>query len=457
MNAPDRMPMELEAPHSVENEQAVLGGLLIDNLALDRIIDSIGESDFYRADHRAIWRVIVRMIDQGKQADPITVYEALGNRADEVGGIAYLASLMTNTPGASNIRGYAKIVREKAVLRGLIDISQEAIDTVQSRSNKSAEEVIADVAARVDSLMERGAGASEAVRIGETLPLVRDEIDRRMATGRADMGISTSLLDLDDKTLGLHGGDLGIIAGRPSMGKTSLAMQMLSHCCVEESGVGLAFSMEMVAKALTHRMVCNMGKVDMNDAKRGKLDKFAVDRWNEAAGKLEDARLYVDDQPALKIAQIRARCRRMKRKHGLNMIVVDHLGLAQGTGDNRTQEVGSITRGLKAIAKEFNIPVIALCQLNRGVESRSNKRPMMSDLRESGDIEQDADLILLLYRDEYYNPDSLDVGVAEINVAKQRDGETGIVMASFDGAYTRFDNLAHYERKNLPIEPKGFK
>lgn len=440
MGAPETLYV---APHSTESEQSVLGGLMLDNLSYDRIAGLLREQDFYRSDHRIIFRAITKLIDSGKRADIITVNEALGNKSEECGGLAYLNALTSSTPSAAGIKGYAQIVRDRAVLRGLQSIGQDAIDSAANRGGRSTEEIVSSIEERIYALAQEGAlEDDELPAIGDLLPGVRDRIQETIETGKPKLGMLTGLRDLDRKLLGMNKGDLIIIGGRPSMGKSTLGYQIAKYRGIKRDKV-LIHSFEATKESIANRQLANEAQVSLSDIRTGEIDDAAISRLSAAQETLEQASIFIDDRPALTVAQVRARARRTKRKHGLDLIIIDHIGLMRGIGDNRTQEIGSISRGLKAIAKEFDVPVIALAQLNRGVESQTDKRPKLSDLRESGDIEQDADVVILLYRDEYYYEDSMNKGIAELLVAKQRDGATGKVYASFRGECTRFDDLAN--------------
>ena len=446
----------------IESEQSVIGGLLIDPNAFAKI-DFVTEADFYRDEHRLIFRAIALMLAERKPVDVITVAEFLkSSGVDESRvGLAYLGEIQAATPSAANIRRYAEVVREKRLLRDLLAVSssisematRDAQTPAADRIDRSAELVYA-LSASADL------GDSEAKSINTILSEVVEDIQARFDSGGEIAGLSTGLVDLDAKTCGMMPGDLIIIAGRPSMGKTAIALNIAEYAAVEQNKSVLVFSMEMPAKQLGNRMVSSIGRIRMDAIRTGKLTEDDFSNLSFALGKLHSARLNIDDRGGLSVAQMRARCRRVSQKAGgVDLIVVDYIQLATanlGRNANREQEVSSISRGLKALAKEFNCPVVALSQLSRKVEERANKRPMMSDLRESGAIEQDADVILMMYRDDYYNKDSSFVGMAEIIIAKQRMGETGTVLTSFRGEYSRFGNLtaeakqqAHYESSKI--------
>ncbi|MFZ9409108.1 MAG: replicative DNA helicase [Burkholderiaceae bacterium] len=417
-------------PHSIEAEASVLGGLLLDNSAWEKIGDMVRPNDFYRADHRVIFESIAKLIDGGRPADVVTVYEALQSigRADEVGGVAYLNTLAHETPSAANIRRYAEIVRDRSILRYLVSVSDQiatqALGEQGSRSSGGFQEfhvVLAKVVERVDDLYHN--------------PNPSDVT-----------GVPSGFVDLDQKTAGMHSGDLIIVAGRPSMGKTSLALNLAEYVAITEKLPVAVFSMEMGAEQLAMRVLCSVGKLDAQRVRTGRLTEDDWNRLSQAMGRMKDANIHIDETPALNPLELRSRARRLSRQYGkLGLIVVDYLQLMSGTSgnsENRTTEISEITRSLKSLAKELGCPVIALSQLNRTVEQRTDKRPVMSDLRESGSIEQDADLILFIYRDEVYRPDTPDKGVAEIIIAKQRNGPIGTVRLTFLGQFTKFENFA---------------
>lgn len=436
---------------SIESEQSVLGGLLIDPNAFDRI-DFLSESDFYREDHRIIYRHIVLMLAERKPIDVVTVAEALQSSGvpNEQIGLAYLGELQANTPSAANIRRYAEVVSEKRSLRDLLAASAQIADIAHAEGAKPIEQRIDEAQAVVFALAERRVeGSNDPETIGALLSGVVDDIQARFDRGGAITGLATGFVDLDAKTCGLNSGDLVIVAGRPSMGKTAFALNVAEHVAVTEDKPALVFSMEMGGKQLSERSIASIGRVSMNSLRSGRISDDEWSRMSFAVGKLHRAPLLIDDSPALTVAQMRSRTRRAAKKHGVSLVVVDYIQLARGEGQSREQEVSSISRGLKALAKEFNCPVIALSQLNRKVDERPNKRPLMSDLRDSGAIEQDADLILMMYRDEYYHPDTPDKGIAEIIVAKQRMGETGVIPVLFRGEFSRFENLSADAKQSM--------
>jgi len=436
-------------PHSSEAEQSVLGGLLLDNNALDRVSDLIAEDDFYRFDHRLIWQHIARLINLPRQADVVTVHESLVNagKADEVGGLAYLNALAHNIPSAANIRHYAEIVRERSMLRKLVSVTDEVAASAFNPQGKQARQLLDEAESKIFQIAQEGArGAAGFQGIQELLAQAMDRLDELYhREGDSDVtGIPTGFTDLDRMTSGLQPGDLVIVAGRPSMGKTSLAMNIGEHVAIKEGLPVAVFSMEMGAVQLAMRMLGSVGMLDQHRLRTRLMD----DDWpkvTHAVQMMQDGQIYIDETPALSVMEVRARARRLARQCGkLSLIIIDYLQLMSGSsrGENRATEISEISRSLKSLAKELNCPLIALSQLNRGLEQRPNKRPVMSDLRESGAIEQDADLILFIYRDEVYNPDTPDKGTAEIIIGKQRNGPIGTVRMTFQGSCTRFLNFS---------------
>ena len=438
-------------PHSIDAEQSVLGGLLIDNGAFDKIGDVVTDGDFYRDDHRRIFRHITRLIERGKPADVVTVDEAIkvSEDKDKTGGITYLAALAGNTPSAHNVRRYAEIVRECAVLRKLIEVSTEIADSALNRMGRDVGQLLDEAESKVFQIAEAGARTRQGfMEIQPLLTQVMERIDLLYHKDNPSdiTGIPTGYRDLDRETSGLQPGDLIIIAGRPSMGKTALALNMAEHAAVENKLPVAIFSMEMSGSQLAMRMLGSIGRLDQHKLRTGRLSDDDWNRLTNAVGKLHDAPILVDESGALNALELRARARRLHRQYGaLGLIVVDYLQLMQATseGENRATEISEISRSLKSLAKELKVPVVALSQLSRAVEQRTGpKRPIMSDLRESGAIEQDADLILAIYREEVYTPDTPEKGVAEIIILKQRNGPIGTVKLTFLGEYTRFENYA---------------
>jgi replicative DNA helicase len=435
-------------PHSIEAEQSVLGGLLLDNAAWDRIADFIREADFYRYDHRIIFQCIVKLINSSRPADVITVFDALTalNKADDAGGITYLNALAQNTPSAANIRRYAEIVRDRGILRKLITVSDEIAGQAFNPQGKEVKQMLDEAESKIFAIAEEGArGAQGFQAIQPLLTQVVERIDELYNRDSSSdiTGVPTGFADLDRMTSGLQPGDLIIVAGRPSMGKTAFSLNIGENVAIE-SGLPVAvFSMEMGGAQLAMRMLGSVGKLDQHRLRTGRLNDEDWPRLTHAIQKMNDAQLYIDETPALSVIELRARSRRLSRQCGkLGLIVIDYLQLMSGSsqGENRATEISEISRSLKGLAKELQCPVIALSQLNRSLEQRPNKRPVMSDLRESGAIEQDADVILFIYRDQVYNPDSPDKGTAEIIIGKQRNGPIGSVRLTFLGEYTKFDN-----------------
>ncbi len=435
-------------PHSIEAEQSVLGGLLLDNAAWDRIADFVSADDFYRFDHRLIFQHIVKLIGGARPADVITVFESLSSagKAEEVGGIAYLNALAQNTPSAANIRRYAEIVRDRGVLRKLITVSDEISGAAFNPQGKEVKQMLDEAESKIFAIAEEGARGSQGFQ--EIQPLLTQVVERIDELYNRDSqnditGVPTGFIDLDRLTSGLQPGDLIIVAGRPSMGKTAFSVNIGENVAVD-SGLPVAiFSMEMGGTQLAMRMLGSVGRLDQQRLRNGRLTDEDWPRLTHAIQKMNDAQIYIDETPALSSIELRARSRRLARQCGrLGLIIVDYLQLmsANSPGENRATEISEISRNLKGLAKELNCPVIALSQLNRSLEQRPNKRPVMSDLRESGAIEQDADLILFIYRDEVYNPDSPDKGMAEIIIGKQRNGPIGSVRMTFLGQYTKFEN-----------------
>ena len=436
-------------PHSVEAEQSVLGGLLLENEALDKIADLIKPGDFYRHDHRVIYEHISRLIEQSKPADIVTVAESLENSAQlaGVGGIAYLGALAQNTPSAANIRRYAEIVRERSVMRLLVEVGSDIAESAFSPQGKSAAELLDAAEAKIFEIAEGGQRSSQGfIDIKTLLPQVADRIDQLFQRDSTSdvTGIPTGFADLDSMTSGFQPGDLIIVAGRPSMGKTAFSLNIAENVALDTGLPVAVFSMEMGATQLAMRMIGSVGRLDQHRMRTGRLEDEDWVRLTTALGKLHEAPIHIDETGGINPTDLRARARRLYRQCGkLGLIVIDYLQLMAATrqGENRATEVSEISRALKALAKELDVPVVALSQLNRGLEQRPNKRPVMSDLRESGAIEQDADVILFIYRDQVYNPDSPDKGTAEIIIGKQRNGPIGTVRLTFLGEHTRFENF----------------
>lgn len=437
-------------PHSIEAEQSVIGGLLRDNAAWDRIADFMHAEDFYRYDHRIIFEQMVRLINAGKPADVITVYEACNQlgKAEEVGGLQYLNAMAQNTPSAANIRRYAEIVRDRGILRQLITVADEISGNAFNPQGKEVKQMLDEAESRIFAIAEQGArGAQGWLAVQPLLTQVVERIDELYSRENQGeiTGVPTGFIDLDRMTSGLQPGDLVIVAGRPSMGKTAFSVNIGENVAIEAGLPVAVFSMEMSGAQLAMRMLGSVGQLDQHRLRTGRLHDEDWPRLTHAIQKMNDAQLYIDETPALNPIEMRARARRLARQCGkLGLIIVDYLQLMQGSkpGDNRASEISEISRSLKGLAKELQCPVIALSQLNRSLEQRPNKRPVMSDLRESGAIEQDADVIIFLYRDEVYNPDSPDKGTAEIIIGKQRNGPIGAIRLTWIGQYTKFGNYS---------------
>jgi len=433
------------APHSIEAEQSVLGGLMLDNPAWDKISDFIAEEDFYRRDHRLIFRAVSGLVEKSSPYDVVTLSEWLDEHGelDNAGGLAYLGSLAKNTPSAANIIAYAKIVRERSILRQLIQVGHNISSSCYEMEGRNSAELLDNAEKLVFQIAEHGArGRRDFVSIKDLLVKAVDRIDTLFQQDNPITGVSTGFKDFDEYTSGLQPSDLVIVAGRPSMGKTTFAVNIAENAAVKGGLPVAIFSMEMPGEQLAMRMLSSLGRIDQHKVRTGKLNDDDWPRLTHAVGQLAEAPMFIDDTPALSPNELRSRSRRLMREHGLGLIVIDYLQLMQvhGSKENRTNEISEISRSLKGLAKELNVPIIALSQLNRSLEQRPNKRPVMSDLRESGAIEQDADVITFIYRDEVYDQDSPDKGVAEIIIGKQRNGPIGTVRLTFLGQYTRFEN-----------------
>ncbi len=448
---PDRQIAQLRVPpHSNEAESSVLGGLLLDNGAWDRVSDLLGEGDFYRYEHRLIYSAMAALINASRPADVITVFEHLQSlgKAEEVGGLAYLNSLAQYVPSAGNIRRYAEIVRERAILRKLVAASDEIATTAFNPQGRPVAQILDEAEQKIFNIGEEGSRMKRGFQSMDSLVVSLLDRVQEMADNPNDItGVPTGFYDLDRMTAGLQPGDLIVLAARPSMGKTAFAINIAEHVALHEGLPVAVFSMEMGAAQLAVRIVGSIGRIDQSRLRTGKLTDEEWPRLTEAIEKLRNISLHIDETPGLTVSELRANARRLARQCGkLGLIVVDYLQLMSGSSsdnENRATELGEISRGLKMLAKELGCPVIALSQLNRSVEQRPDKRPMMSDLRESGAIEQDADIIMFIYRDEYYTKDACkEPGVAEILIAKQRNGPTGTVKLAFLKPLTRFENLA---------------
>ncbi|OAI05960.1 replicative DNA helicase [Methylomonas methanica] len=446
---PDQAVESLKVPpHSIQAEQSVLGGLMLDNQTWDSVADKVVETDFYRRDHRLIFRSIAQLAEKQDPFDVVTLSEVLETTGElqDVGGLAYLSTLARDTPSAANIVAYANIVRDRSVLRQLIHVGTEISDSAFTTEGRETADLLENAERRVFEIAEqrqRGQGGFSSIK--SLLAKAVDKIETLYELDGDITGASTGFTDLDEKTSGLQPADLIIVAGRPSMGKTTIAMNMAENVALKSGMPVAVFSMEMPGESLAMRMMSSLGRIDQHKVRTGKLDDDDWPRLTSAINLLAETKLFIDDTPALTPTEVRSRARRLTREHGqLGLIVLDYLQLMQSpaSGDNRVQQISDISRGLKALAKELNVPVIALSQLNRNLEQRPNKRPVMSDLRESGAIEQDADLIIFVYRDEVYHEDSPDKGIAEVIIGKQRNGPLGTVRLTFLGQYTRFENFA---------------
>lgn len=439
-------------PHSIEAEQSVLGGLLLDNSAWDRAGDLLTESDFYRWEHRHIYGAIGTLVNATRPADVITVFEQLQSlgKAEECGGLVYLNALAQSVPSAANLRRYAEIVRERAILRKLVATSDEIATAAFNPQGRQVNEILDEAEGKIFRIGEEGSRSKQGFQSMDQLVVqLIDRVNELHENGAEDVtGVRTGFYDLDKMTAGLQPGDLIILAARPSMGKTAFALNIGEHVAVNEGLPVVVFSMEMGAAQLALRMVGSLGRIDQSNLRTGRLRDDEWGRLSEAVEKLGKVSMYIDESPGLTPSEVRARARRQARQCGqLGLIIVDYLQLMSGSGgtseENRATVIGEISRGLKSLAKELKCPVIALSQLNRSVETRTDKRPMMSDLRESGAIEQDADVIMFIYRDEYYTKEACkEPGVAEIIIGKQRNGPTGTVKLTFLKPLTKFDNLA---------------
>jgi len=443
-------------PQAPEAEQAVLGGLLVDTRRWDEVADIVRGEDFYLRQHREIFSAIRALQEGGQPVDIVTTSEWLKNQGtlEPAGGLAYLGELANRTPGTTNVVAYAKIVRERSVLRALLDAAAEISEKAYQPEGLDTEALIDFAERTVFGISDNDRRALSGFQsIQGLLTQAVDRIEELYQSGAGITGVSTGFKDLDNLTSGLQDADLVVIAGRPSMGKTSLAMNLAENAAVGSKLPVAVFSMEMPGQQLAMRMLSSLGRINAHRVRTGQLTQDDWPRLTSAMGLLDEAPIFVDDTPALTPSELRSRVRRLTREHGkLGLVIVDYLKLMQTgeSSENRAVEVANITRALKVIAKEARVPVAVLSQLNRGLEQRPNKRPIMSDLRESGAIEQDADLILFIYRDEVYNEDSPEKGTAEIIVAKQRNGPTGTVRLTFLGEYTRFENYSP------PFEAPGY-
>lgn len=433
-------------PHSPEAEFSVLGGLMLDNEAWTEVSERLTSDDFFRRDHRIVFRAIETLAGESQPFDVVTVAERLEQTGElaEVGGLPRLGQLVEDTPSAANIVAYADIVRERAVMRDLIRAGTGIAERGYHPEGATTHQLLDQAEREVFQISDRQSRGRSTVRgIKDLLAGAVDRIDELYKSDNAITGVSTGFSDFDNMTSGLQRSDLVIVAGRPSMGKTAFAVNIAENAAIRDRLPVAIFSMEMPGEQLAMRMMSSLGRIDQHRVRTGRLQDDDWPRLTSAVGMLSEVKLFIDDAPGLSPSDLRARCRRIKREHGLGLVVVDYLQLMRlpGNSENRATEISEISRSLKILAKELNVPVLALSQLNRSLEQRPNKRPVMSDLRESGAIEQDADVIVFIYRDEVYNEDSPDKGVAEIIIGKQRNGPIGTVRLTFLGQYTRFESF----------------
>ncbi|GIX38056.1 MAG: replicative DNA helicase [Silanimonas sp.] len=434
-------------PHSIDAEQAVLGALMLDPQALEKVVGVLSHTDFYRRDHQLIFKAISELAEKNKPYDAVTLGEWFEAHAlaDQVGGTAYLVELAQTTPSAANVRAYADIVRDKSVLRSLIEVGTQIAEDGFAPGDRETPELLAEAEQRVFRIADQNrTGRKDIIPLKDAMKEAFEILQVRYETQGTVTGLPTGFHDFDEMTAGLQPSDLIVLAARPAMGKTTLALNMAEYAALKSKKAVVVFSMEMSASQLAFRLISSIGRINAGRLKTGQLEDEDWSRVTMAMRLLSESKIFIDDEPALSPAKLMSKARRIKREHDLGLVVVDYLQLMQvpGNSENRATEISEISRSLKAMAKELNVPVIALSQLNRGLESRTDKRPVMSDLRESGAIEQDADIILFIYRDEYYHKDSPDKGLAEVIISKHRNGATGTVKLKFFGEYTRFDNLA---------------
>jgi len=435
-------------PHSVEAEQAVLGGLMLENSEWDNVVDILLPEDFYRPEHQLIFQVMIKQSEASRPIDVVTLVESLDslNELEAAGGLDYLSDLASGSRGTANIKAYSEIIRERAIFRRLISVANRIADNGYNPSGKMASEVLDEAEREVFNISDERPQDGGPVPINPLLEKALDRIDELAGSDGNLTGVGSGYKDLDALTSGWQKSDLVIVAGRPSMGKTAFAMNLVEHAVLNYDKPVLVFSLEMPSESLIFRLLSSIGRIDQTKLRTGKLSEDDWPSFNKAAKALKDRPLFIDDSPSVSPTEMRARARRIAREHDgqLGMVVVDYLQLMQikGTNENRVTEISAISRSLKQLAREFDCPVIALSQLNRGLEQRPNKRPVMADLRESGAIEQDADLITFIYRDEVYNEDTPDKGVAEVIIGKHRNGPIGTVRLSFLGQFTRFESHA---------------
>lgn len=435
-------------PHSIEAEQSVLGGVMLSPGAWELVDGVVVDSDFYRHDHQLVFRALKSLAEQEEPLDVVTVAEWLQQRKqlEDVGGLVFLNRLAAETPSAGNVKAYANIVRERSVLRQMISVANEVADAGYNPDGRDSRELLDFAESKVLGIADQVESAGGGFRgIAPILADTIDRIDVLYSSGSAITGLPTGFTEFDQMTSGLQPSDLIIVAGRPSMGKTTFCMNIAENAAIQADQPVAIFSMEMPGEQLAMRMISSLSMVELQKIRTGALTDADWPRLTSAVALISERKIFIDDSPGLSPTEVRARARRLKREHGLGLIVLDYLQLMQikgGNGDNRTAEISEISRSLKSLAKELQVPVIALSQLNRSLEQRTDKRPVMSDLRESGAIEQDADVIVFIYRDEVYNPESPDKGTAEILIRKQRNGPIGSTRVAFMGQFTRFDNYS---------------
>lgn len=435
-------------PHSIEAEQSVLGGLMINPASWDSFAGLISQKDFYEKNHQLIFQAIEELLRQGRAIDVLTVSDYLKSlrKLEAAGGESYLFELVQNTPSVANIPAYADIVRERSILRSLISASQDIAMSAYHPDGRDVIQILDEAEQKIFAIAENDTSRSGPIEVQHLTQSILAKVYERYQSPQSVTGTKTGFIDLDEMTAGLQPSDLIIVAGRPSMGKTSFAMNIAEHISIKNKLPTLVFSMEMPNDALVLRMMASLGRIEQGKIRTGKLDDSDWSRVQTSVDLLNEAKLFIDDTPGLSPSDLRARARRLAREQGqLGLILIDYLQLMQipGLKENRTAEISEISRSLKSLARELNVPVIALSQLNRSLEQRSDRRPIMSDLRESGSIEQDADLILFIYRDEVYNENSADKGTAEIIIAKHRNGPIGKIRLTFRGQYTRFENFTN--------------
>jgi replicative DNA helicase len=447
--AADKQTLSLRTPpHSIDAEQSVLGGLLLDNRAWESVSEVLEDSDFYSHKHRNIYRAIKSLVDQEQPVDVVTVSEELEELGtlDDIGGIAYLGELADMTPSTANSGAYAVIVKERSQQRRLIEAASEITLQAYEPEGKNSLDILSDAEQKIAQIAEGNRKEGGPVIVGPLLKRTLDQLDELFNKPEGLSGITSGFTEIDNRTSGFQKADMVVVAGRPSMGKTTYAMNLVENALIATKRPCIVFSMEMPSESIVMRMLSSIGKIDQTRIRSGKLIEDDWPKLSSAVNILKDLPLYIDDTPALTPQDMRARCRKVYRENDndIGLVMVDYMQLMQVTGasEGRSQEISEISRSMKAIAKEFSCPIIALSQLNRSLEQRPNKRPVMSDLRESGAIEQDADIIAFIYRDEVYNEDTPDKGIAEIITGKHRNGPIGTDRLAFVGKYTRFENLA---------------